>query len=97
MSKRMVRSILAGIALVMTLTMAFPGSSEAAGWSPALRGGDLLELVLQWVSNLWNGNQGTRAQSRTILKSEPASPPAQTSGTQVPCGGDQGVCIDPNG
>ena len=97
MSKRKAGSILAGIALAMTLSLTFPGSSEAAGWSPALRGGDVVEFVLHWFSSLWNGDQGARTQSRTVLKSQSAPPPATTSGTQVVCGGDQGVCIDPNG
>ena len=97
MSKRTAGNILAGIALATMLFMTFPGSSEAAGWSPALRGGDVLELVLHWFSSLWNGDQGIRTQNRTVLKSQAAPPPATTSGTQAPCGGDQGVCIDPNG
>jgi hypothetical protein len=96
MSKRKVGSILAGIALATTLSMTFPGSSEAAGWTPALRGGDVLELVLHWFSSLWNGDQGTRTQNRTVLKSQSAPPSTATSGPLV-CGGDQGVCIDPNG
>lgn len=100
MSKRTVRSILAGTALVMALTMTFPGSTEAAGWSGALRGGDVLELVLHWFSALWNGGHEASPQNRAVLKDQSASPPGPgngTNGSSAPCGGEQGVCIDPNG
>ena len=55
MSKQMVRSILAGTALVMTLTVTFPGSSDAAflgdakRWNPE----DLLVAAASACHKLW--------------------------------------------
>jgi hypothetical protein len=100
MSKQMVRSILAGTALVMTLTVTFPGSSQAAGFGPAMESGNVLELVLHWFADLWNGNQQQGGHTRTVLSKSTTSPSSgsgTTSGTPLVCGGDQGVCIDPNG
>ena len=98
MSKQRVRSILAGTALVMTLTVTFPVSTEAAGFSRAVDHGSVLELVLHWFSGLWNGSQPENGHTRTVLKSTASPIPGTgtTSGT-IPCGGEQGVCIDPNG
>jgi len=93
MSKQTVRTILAGTALIMTLTVTFPVSSEAAGWSPVVDRGGVLELVLHWFSNLWNGGH---ALAKSVASPNPGTG-TTTSGTVVPCGGDQGVCIDPNG
>ena len=99
MSKKMVRSILAGTALVTTLTVTFPGSSQAAGFTPAMESGNVLELVLHWVSSVWNGNQQQGGHARTVLSKSSTLPPmtGTSSGTTVVCGGEQGVCIDPNG
>ncbi len=99
MSKQMVRSILAGTALVITLNVTFPVSSEAAGFSPLMDSGNMVELVLHWFSSLWNaspqGNGQIRATAKTVASPAPGT--GTTSGTAVTCGGDQGVCIDPNG
>jgi hypothetical protein len=98
MSKQMVRSILAGTALVIALNVTFPVSSEAAGLSPLMDSGNMVELVLHWFSSLWNGSpqgNGHRATAKTVASPAPGS--STTSGTVVTCGGDQGVCIDPNG
>jgi len=92
MSKQTVRTILAGTALIMTLTFTFPVSTEAAGWNPVADRGGVLELVLHWFSNLWNGGH---VLAKTVASSSPGTG-TTTSGTVV-CGGDQGVCIDPNG
>jgi hypothetical protein len=83
-----------GIALVMTLSIVVPASSEAAGLSSALRDGNVLELVLHWFSDLWGGDRAGSAMTRTASTAPGTGTPA---GTAVPCGGDQGVCIDPNG
>jgi len=95
MSTRTVRSILAGIALVIALTLALPPATEAAGVSPSLLDGGVVTLVWHWLSALWNGERSSvpaqppaHATSRAT-----APPPGQTSS----CNGDQGVCIDPNG
>lgn len=92
MSRQMVRSILAGTALVITLNVTFPVSSEAAGFSPLMDSGNMVELVLHWFSGLWNGGH---VLAKTVASPAPGS--GTTSGTVVTCGGDQGVCIDPNG
>ena len=100
MSKQTVRSILAGAALVTTLTVTFPGSSQAAGFTPAMESGNVLELVLHWFAGLWNGNQQQGGHARTVLSKSSTSAPnpgSGTPGTTLLCGGDQGVCIDPNG
>lgn len=101
MSKQMVRSILAGTALVMSLSFTFPVPTEAAGFSPAMDSGNVLELVLHWFSGLWNGIQQENGHSaRTVLSKSTTSPSpgsGTTSGTTLICGGEQGVCIDPNG
>lgn len=90
MSNRTARSILTGLALVTTLTVTLPGSTEAAGFSPTLRGGDVVSQVWHWLSDLWTGKAHvTSAPSTSTGGGAPSSSAA--------CGGDQGVCIDPNG
>jgi hypothetical protein len=84
-----------GLALVMTLSIVVPASSEAAGLSSGLRDGNVLELVLHWFSDLWGGDRTGIATTRTA-STDPGTG-TTTSGTATPCGGDQGVCIDPNG
>ena len=92
MSKQRVRSILAGTALVITLNVTFPVSSEAAGFSPVVDSRNMVELVLHWVSSLWNGGH---ALAKTVAA--PAPGKGTPAGTVLTCGGEQGVCIDPNG
>lgn len=93
MSKRTVRSIMTGTALVMTLTVGLPAVTEAVGFGSALREGDVLELVLHWISDLWNGGRAGSAGNSAISRAATTTGPSTTAA----CGGDQGVCIDPNG
>jgi hypothetical protein len=93
MSKRTVRSMITGTALVMTLTVGLPAVTEAAGFGSALRDGDVLELVLHWFSDLWSGSPAGNAGNGAISRA--ATVPGPTPAAA--CGGDQGVCIDPNG
>jgi hypothetical protein len=88
MSKRTVRNIMTGTALVMTLTVGLPAVTEAAGFGSALRDGNVLELVLHWFSGFWS-SAASRATTTTTTTTGPS--------TTAACGGDQGVCIDPNG
>jgi len=103
MSTRTVRGILAGIALVIALTLTLPPATEAAGISSAPRDADVATLVWQWLSALWNGE----LWRSPLAEKPPEQPPAHgTSRATAPppgpssaptCNGDQGVCIDPNG
>lgn len=99
MSKQTVRSILAGTALVTTLNVMLPVSSEAAGFSPVMDSGNMVELVLHWFSSLWNGSHQGNGQLKDSAKTVAAPGPGtgNPSGTTLICGGEQGVCIDPNG
>jgi hypothetical protein len=98
MSKRTVRSMITGTALVMTLTVGLPAVTEAAGFGPALRDGDVLELVLHWFSDFWNGNPaGNAGNAGTGTGMTRTAGTGTAPGTAAACGGDQGVCIDPNG
>lgn len=98
MSKRTVRSIISGTALVMTLSVGLPAVTEAAGFTPALRDGDVLELVLHWFSDFWTGIRGGSTGDISAPRAAATTGTTTTSGTTTTtCGGDQGVCIDPNG
>ena len=100
MSTRTVRSILAGIALIIVLMLALLPVSEAVRLSPALRDGGVVTLVWQWLSVLWNGElwrSSMPAQPPVHATSRATAPPPGPSGSTPTCGGDQGVCIDPNG
>jgi len=102
MSSLRVRNILIGMFLVAALTLALPVSTEAAGLAPAARGGDgWMDMIWTWVSQLWNGEtREAPAGSAAIrqVNGADSAGPTTTSGTNgTPCGGDQGVCIDPNG
>jgi len=98
MSTRTVRSILAGIALIIALTLALPTATEAAGLSPALRDGGVVTLVWEWLSALWSGElwRSPLAEQPPAHSTSRATAPPPGSSTST-CGGDQGVCIDPNG
>lgn len=94
MSSPKVRTILTGMALVVALTVALPARSEAAGFSPARDGGDMWSQVWSWFSELWSTGAGETGLS-SLTATETYTPPPTT--TSAACGGDQGVCIDPNG
>jgi len=100
MSKRTVRSVISGTALVMTLSVGLPAVTEAAGFTPALRDGDVLELVLHWISDFWTGIRGGSTGDVSAPRAAATTTTGTTttgSSTTTTCGGDQGVCIDPNG
>jgi hypothetical protein len=102
MSRRTVRSILTGIALMIALMLALPSPSQAAGLAPDLRGGDLVSLAWHWLAGLWNGNPGQAMANKQLADEAAGGGTASGQGGTAssnaqPCGGDQGVCIDPNG
>jgi hypothetical protein len=99
MSKRTVRSVISGTALVMTLSVGLPAVTEAAGFTPALRDGDVLELVLHWFSDFWSGIRPASGGDVATPRAAASTGTTSTSNgtTTATCGGDQGVCIDPNG
>jgi hypothetical protein len=95
MSSPRFRTILTGLALMVALTVALPVRSEAAGLSPLRDGGDVWSQVWSWFSELWStGGSDTGLSSLTATETYTPPPPTTTSAA---CGGDQGVCIDPNG
>jgi hypothetical protein len=101
MSSPRFRTILTGLALVGALTVALPVRSEAAGLSPLRDGGDVWSQVWSWFSELWStggrgGDTGLSSGLSSLTATETYTPPPPTT-TSAACGGDQGVCIDPNG
>lgn len=100
MSSLRVRNLLTGMALVAALTVALPGSTEAAGRGSVVQDGGVWSLVVDWFSDLWGGAfrepvGGTSGFSNLESASSTTAPPAPA--TAGVCNGDQGVCIDPNG
>jgi hypothetical protein len=89
-----------GISLVTALTFGVPAASEAAGHPARISaisgGGDMLDLVWHWLGGLWGGLNGDSDGSTFATTIKSASTPPPVAGTAT-CGGDQGVCIDPNG
>jgi hypothetical protein len=90
--------------LVAVLTIALPGSTEAAGRGSAVQSGDVWGLVVSWLSDLWSGVMrepvgGAAGYSSVLDNSSSAGSAGSPSGTTTSsvCQGDQGVCIDPNG
>jgi hypothetical protein len=88
--------------LVAALTIALPGSTEAAGHgsvAPAAQSGDVWGLVVSWLADLWNGavREPAAGYSSVFDNSGSAGAPSETATTTTTCKGDQGVCIDPNG
>ena len=84
MFRRTVQRVVVGMALAMLLMLTVPAPAEAAGFDPA-RAEDLWAAVWDWLAGLWGG-----PETGPSLRSEAAE-----SGTS--CGGDAGVCVDPNG
>src|SRR4051812_46113337 len=100
MSSPKVRNLLTGMTLVMALLVALPGSTEAAGLGSAGQERDVWSLVVSWFSDLWNGALREPVGGMSVQSS--ASSTSTDPGTGGPsttavCGGDQGMCIDPNG
>jgi hypothetical protein len=88
--------------LVAVLTIALPGSTEAAGHGSSAQSGDVWGLVVSWFSDLWSGAMretvgGAAGSSSVLDNSSSAGSPSGTTTTSSVCQGDQGVCIDPNG
>jgi hypothetical protein len=87
--------------LVAVLTIALPGSTEAAGHGSAAQSGDVWGLVVSWLSDLWNGAvrepMGGMAGSSSALDNSSSVGSPSSQETTTTCKGDQGVCIDPNG
>jgi hypothetical protein len=101
MSSSRVGKLLTGTVLVAALTIALPGSTEAAGRGAAAQSGDVWEMVVSWFSDLWNGAVrepvgGASGFSSILDKASSSGAPSGTA-TVNACQGDQGVCIDPNG
>jgi hypothetical protein len=99
MSSPKVRTLLTGIALVTTLSVITPMPTHAADLSRSTQDGDVLSLVWHWMANLWSSTDEAGGGHPGLLHMDSASttdPAPTTSGTTT-CGGDQGVCIDPNG
>jgi len=94
-----VGKLLTGMVLVAVLTIALPGSTEAAGHGSAVQSGDVWRLVVSWLSDLWNGavREPAAGYSSVFDNSGSAGAPSETATTTTTCKGDQGVCIDPNG
>jgi len=103
MQSARVGKILTGMVLVAALTVALPGSTEAAGRSSARSSaGDAWELVVSWLSDLWSGAvrepvNGTAGFSSIHDNASSAGSPSGSAASATACQGDQGVCIDPNG
>jgi len=101
MQSARVGKLLTGMVLVAALTIALPGSTEAAGRGSAVHsGGDAWELVVSWLSDLWNGSfpvNGTAGFSSIHDNASSADSPSDPVTSATACQGDQGVCIDPNG
>lgn len=100
MSSPKVRNLLTGMTLVVALMVALPGSTEAAGLRSSGQDGDVWGLVVSWFSDLWTGAFREPAGGTSVLSSASASstdPGTGTPSTSAICGGDQGMCIDPNG
>jgi len=95
--------LLTGMVLVAALTIALPGSTEAAGQGSAFRSGDVWGLVASWLSGLWDDAVrepvGGAAGFSSIFdnSSSTGTPSGTAAATTTTCKGDQGVCIDPNG
>ena len=84
MSRGAARRLALGLALAaaVTLVPARPAAADPAGGS--FRGADLWQVAMEWLSAIWNAS--------------PLGPPdGGGSSTAGACGGDQGVCVDPNG
>jgi len=98
MSSPRVRSIL----LVVVLVLALPVISEAAGLT-ASRDGNVWSMVWMWLSQAWSGESRQLAGAdatggMALLSSADSGAPTTSGSSSGPiCGGDQGVCIDPNG
>jgi len=98
MSSSRVGKLLTGMVLVAALTIALPGSTEAAGHGSAVQSGDIWGLVVSWFSDLWNGAVREPAAGYSSVRDNASSTGAPSSpSTSTVCQGDQGVCIDPNG
>jgi hypothetical protein len=98
MSSSRVGKLLTGMVLVAVLTIALPGSTEAAGHGSAVQSGDVWGLVVSWLSDLWNGAVREPASGvSSVLDNSSSIGSPSSSATTTTCKGDQGVCIDPNG
>jgi len=100
MSSSRIGKLLTGTVLVAALTIALPGSTEAAERGPAAQSGDTWGLVVSWLADLWNGAfreaaGGASGFSSVLDQSSSTATPEPATATT--CKGDQGVCIDPNG
>ena len=96
-----VGKLLTGMVLVAVLTIALPGSTEAAGRGSAVQSGDIWGLVVSWFSDLWNGAVrepvGGAAGYSSVRDNASSTGAPSSPSTSTVCQGDQGVCIDPNG
>jgi len=98
MSSSRVGKLLTGMVLVAVLTVALPGSTEAAGRGSTAQSGDIWGLVASWFSDLWNGAAREPAAGNSSVLDNSSSVGAPSGATTTTtCKGDQGVCIDPNG
>jgi hypothetical protein len=89
------------LVLFAALTVALPGSTEAAGRGSAVKSGEVWELVVSWFSDLWNVTAGKPVSGASAVFStvgqDRATGAGSTPAAATVCKGDQGVCIDPNG
>jgi len=101
MSSPKVRNILTGLTLAVALLVALPGSTEAAGLRSSGQDRDVWSLVMSWFSDLWTGAFQEPAGGTSVLSSASSAsstdPGTGGPSTSAICGGDQGMCIDPNG
>jgi hypothetical protein len=100
MSSPKVRNLLTGMTLVMALMVALPGSTEAAGLRSSGEDMDVWSFVVSWFSDLWTGAFQEPAGGTSVLSSASSATTEPGTGgpsTSAICGGDQGMCIDPNG
>jgi len=103
MSSPKVRRFLTAIVLLLALAVVVPSPVQAAERSSASAEASLWSAAWQWLTGFWDGGAlaggfGLLAADSTAPTSSSSTPGggAAASGATV-CGGDQGVCIDPNG
>jgi hypothetical protein len=70
------------LAAAVTLVPARPAAADPAGGS--FRVADLWQAAVEWLSAIWN-------------PAPPGPPGGEGPSAAGACGGDQGVCVDPNG
>jgi hypothetical protein len=84
MSRGPARRWALGLALATAIVFvpARPAAADSAG--EAFRAADLWRAAVEWLSAIWN-------------PAPPGSPDGGGPSAAGACGGDEGVCIDPNG